>query len=229
MLAGSGPTVIGRGKARFRLPNLNRLTTVLTTTVTTVTPSASTSTAPNPCCRAWSGRLPAAGSVEVASCRSWRTSPVNVVTGLSRQLGMHTPVPAGTPWEHVAGQQLSGDAPRPCEPPPRGLYIRRVTRCRRDGACRWKGCPDGLPGAAGGGCWGGALDWRGLVWCEPGHAGGHFGMLQALRWMGWRAARLSRGCHRGAKRCGTGGDALRRAMHGGGSGDVGGTGGKGLR
>jgi len=135
---------IGRGKARFRLPNLNRLMTVLTTTVTTVTPSASPSTAPTPCCRAWSGRLSAAGSVEVARCRSWRASPVNVVTGLSHQLGMHTPVPAGTPWERVAGQRLSGDAPRPCEPPP-PLYIRRVTRSRRDGACRWKGCPDGLP------------------------------------------------------------------------------------
>src|SRR6476661_8913172 len=27
------------------------------------------------------------------------------------------------------------------------------------------------------------------------HAGGHVEMLQALPWLGWRAARLSRGCH----------------------------------
>ena len=31
---------------------------------------------------------------------------------------------------------------------------------------------------------------------EPGHASGHFEMLQALLWMGWRAAKLSRGCHK---------------------------------
>jgi len=47
----------------------------------------------------------------------------------------------------------------------------------------------------GGKWWGSALDWRGLVWCEPRHAGGHVEMLQALPWLGWRAARLSRGCH----------------------------------
>src|SRR5262245_26407231 len=47
----------------------------------------------------------------------------------------------------------------------------------------------------------------------------HFEMLQALLWMGWRAA----------KRGGTGGDAPRRSRHVGGRRDVGGTGGKGLR
>jgi len=49
----------------FDQSNLNRLTTVLTTTVTTVTPSASTSSAWNPCYGAWSGHLPAPGSVGV--------------------------------------------------------------------------------------------------------------------------------------------------------------------
>jgi hypothetical protein len=78
------------------------------------------------------------------------------------------------------------------------------------------------------GWWGSALDWRGLD-REPGHAGGRFEMLQALLWMGWRAAKLSRVVTSGAKRGGTGGDALRRSMHVGGSRDFGGTGGMGLR
>jgi len=43
------------------------------------------------------------------------------------------------------------------------------------------GCHEPLAG-----CWGSALDWRGLLWCRPGRAGGHFEMLQALRWIGWR-------------------------------------------
>ena len=63
------------------------------------------------------------------------------------------------------------------------------------GRARGEACPDGLSCAAGGEWWGSALDWRGLVWCEPRHVGGHVEMLQALPWLGWRAARLSRGCH----------------------------------
>jgi hypothetical protein len=72
------------------------------------------------------------------------------------------------------------------------------------------------------GCW--AVHSIGAVWfganpCMP--AGGHLEMLQALLWMGWRAATLSRVVTSGAKRGGTGGDALRRSMHVGGVGRLG--------
>ena len=74
------------------------LTTVLTTTVTTVAVPATPPTRPFGADLAWLLRLPAPGSVEVASCRSWRAVPVNVVTGLS-QLGVYTSVSAETPRE----------------------------------------------------------------------------------------------------------------------------------
>src|SRR5258708_5219747 len=71
------------------------LTTVLTTTVTTVAVSATPPTRPFGAVLAWLLRLPAPGS---ASCRSGERYLASVVTGLS-QLGMYTPVPAGTPRE----------------------------------------------------------------------------------------------------------------------------------
>ena len=52
-------------KARPPTTNLSRLTTVLTTTATTVIPPASTPTAWNTRYHAWSGSLPAPGSVGV--------------------------------------------------------------------------------------------------------------------------------------------------------------------
>src|SRR6476620_6784529 len=106
---------------------------------------------------------------------------------------------------------------------------RRYCGADHGGRARGKGCPEGWSCAAGGEWWGSALDWRGLVWCEPRQVGGHVEMLQALPcWAGGL-----RGC-RGvvtsrAKRGGTGGDALRRSMHVGGSRNVGAAGGKGLR
>ena len=95
---------------------------------------------------------------------------------------------------------------------------------RADGRGVLMGCHEPLAGVLGR-CT--RLAGSGLV--RTGHAGGHFEMLQALPWMGWRAARLSRGCHqrretrwdRGEMRC----DELCTF---GGSRDVGGTGGQGL-
>ncbi len=56
---------------------------------------------------------------------------------------------------------------------------------------------------------------------RTGHAGGHFRDTSGFA-MDGRAAKFSRVVTSGAKRGGTGGDALRRAMHVGGSRDVGG-------
>ena len=68
----------------------------------------------------------------------------------------------------------------------------------------------------------------GLVRSE--HVGGHFEMLQALLGMGWRAATLSRGCHTAARNVvGPGEMRCDDLCTCGGSRDVGGTGGKGLR
>src|SRR6478736_4124691 len=86
------------------------------------------------------------------------------------------------------------------------------------------GCHEPLAG-----CWGSALDWRGLLWCRPGRAGGHFEMLQALRWIGWRGCDVVARWSQRRETWWDRGDALRRAMHVGGRRDVGGTGGKGLR
>jgi hypothetical protein len=61
---------------------------------------------------------------------------------------------------------------------------------RADGRGFLMGCHEPLAGGVGA-----VHSISGLVWCEPGRAGGHFEMLQALRWMGWRAATLSRGGH----------------------------------
>jgi hypothetical protein len=62
---------------------------------------------------------------------------------------------------------------------------------RADGRGFLMGCHEPLAGVLGQ-CT--RLARSGLVRTE--HAGGHFDMLQALLWMGWRAATLSRGCHK---------------------------------
>ena len=75
---------------------------------------------------------------------------------------------------------------------------------RADGRGVLMGCHEPLAGVLGR-CT--RLAGSGLV--RTGHAGGHFEMLQALPWMGWRAATLSRGRHqrretrwdRGGMRC----------------------------
>ena len=74
-------------------------------------------------------------------------------------------------------------------------------RCRRGWVCGWKGCREGLPRAAGARSWGseGGLARSDVV--RTGLAGGHFEMLQALLKMGWRAATLSRGCHKWRETC----------------------------
>ena len=86
------------------------------------------------------------------------------------------------------------------------------------------GCHEPLAGGVG------AVHSIGAVWYGANRACRRaFEMLQALRWMGWRAATLSRGCHKRREtwwdrgRCAATSYARRR------EGDVSGTGGKGLR
>jgi hypothetical protein len=86
---------------------------------------------------------------------------------------------------------------------------------RADGRGVLMGCQEPLAGVLGS-----ALDWRGLVWCEPGMPAG-ISRCFRLCYGGAGGLRSCRGVvTSGAKRGGTGGDALRRSMHGGGSRDV---------
>jgi len=57
------------------------------------------------------------------------------------------------------------------------------------------GLSDGLRCAAGVRWWGSGEGWRGPVWCASGLSAGISG-CSGLLWVGWRAARLSRSCHK---------------------------------
>ena len=96
---------------------------------------------------------------------------------------------------------------------------------RADGRGVLMGCHEPLAGVLGR-CT--RLAGSGLV--RTGHAGGHFGMLQAFAMDGLAGCDVVAGLSPAARNAvGPWGDALRRAMHVRGSRDVGGTGGQGLR
>jgi hypothetical protein len=58
-----------------------------------------------------------------------------------------------------------------------------------------RGCRDEVRSAAGARWWGSGEGWRGLVWCTSGLPAG-ISRCAGLLLVGWRAATLSRSCHK---------------------------------